>query len=111
MNWGNVFEPESVGVGQVRIPLGTMLDLRFVSHARLFTEIEVGVFLDPLFIRFGIGDDCGHGTSRRARITIDTLLRINIENVGSLVEAFYRADLGAVSILAVKTGLLNYVGH
>src|SRR5207302_2044042 len=65
----------------------------------------------PLRRDVGLGEDRLDGTLRHTRLTVDAVLRIDVQHHVILPEALDRADRHAVSVLAVVARLANSMRH
>ena len=78
------------------------------------TSEDVAIDLDVLHqIRRNIflRKNCSDGTLRFTCAAINTLIRMDVEHFGTLVDAIDRANVDAGSVLGIDAGFCDYVGH
>jgi hypothetical protein len=70
------------------------------------------VKLNPFFCgRFAIGDNRLYGAFRLTHATINTLVGIDDEHIGALIETIHRAHFDAIHVLAFDAGIVDDIGH
>jgi len=111
----SVFEESSADDGSDRAVFRLLLGQRFFflrndrtlrRHFGVQFDVVLPLVRHIVFMENGLDRALGD-----ARFAIDALIRMNVENRFSLIEAFHRANHNAVCVLAIETGLADDVSH
>jgi hypothetical protein len=88
-----------------------MFDIFLLGPAKLFLEFKFGVLLGPFRLGVISGGDGLNRAGFAAGITVDAFGGIDVDLIGTLVEATDGAHLDAVTIFAIHAGFMNDVSH